>query len=452
MNRYTQANGENTNGLVNSNSTTIRRTLIEHGLRQTNNDDNSPNDSLSAITTITKQHQDDQRELQELNTKLSSYLSHVHDLETYNGQLLAELDELTEKWGLDSNKTNTELTPKLKTLRNDLDNSLRDQIYQELRIKQYEYDILQTQQRIDNLINDTPNRLNELQEVLDDTNADLEHLKTEYDRRSKDLIKNRSYVENLGNEFDGLQTELLNHRLERILVENELQTVRESIAFQNIIYQTQREEILTLSKPTINSSKFYRNELVRAIADIRKDFEILSQNQNKELEEYYRIKTEEIKEEIVKDDERKRLLAEETRESTYDELTYSELVEELKELKLENKQLINDVNDLSSDLERIRGEQSRESEKYNLEIDQFQQELENKQNIINTIVKNNVSLRFELMTYRNLLNAEEKRLNQMEEQQQQQVQISSNQTLLNTDRRPTDYKIQKMAVKKSSKG
>jgi chromosome segregation ATPase len=250
MNRTSQINGEDHNGSEHSNWSTIRRTLVERGLRSVRNltnNKNSQNGPSTTISTITKQHEDEQRELQELNTKLSTYLDHVHNLETYNGQLLAELDSVREKWGANTEQLNAKYGPQLQTLRYTIDNSLRDQVLQELQLKQYEYDIWQTQQRINAFDDDTKNRLNEVQQELQNSIDDLEKLKNQFDRRSADLIQQRTKLKNLGNEFDGLQIELLNHRLERIMVENELQTLQEDATFQDANYQAQREQILSLS-------------------------------------------------------------------------------------------------------------------------------------------------------------------------------------------------------------
>ncbi|CAF1379449.1 unnamed protein product [Rotaria sp. Silwood1] len=49
----------------------------------------------------------------------------------------------------------------------------------------------------------------------------------------------------------------------------------------------------------------------RPILNIRDDYELLSRAQAQELEEYYRIQTEQIREEIIQENERKRLLASE---------------------------------------------------------------------------------------------------------------------------------------------
>jgi chromosome segregation ATPase len=246
MSSLIQTNKKSFNGLDKTNSATIRRTFIERGIRPIENNHTDLNSS--AIKKINQQHQNEQQELQELNVKLSSYLGHVHDLETFNGQLLAEIDELRRKWGDNTEQLNKTHGPQLRAFREGIDDSLRDQVLQELQLKRYEYDIGQTQERINAFEDNTSNRLNTMQDELNNSINNLEQLKNQFNRNSADLIQERNYLENLGNEFDGLQIELLNHRLERIMVENELQTLREHAAFQKANYQAQREEILSLSK------------------------------------------------------------------------------------------------------------------------------------------------------------------------------------------------------------
>ncbi|CAF4665475.1 unnamed protein product, partial [Rotaria magnacalcarata] len=58
-----------------------------------------------------------------------------------------------------------------------------------------------------------------------------------------------------------------------------------------------------------------RTELTRAIADIKSDFEALSIAQRKELEEYYKIKTEEIRQQAA---EQKRKIEEARRTGAVD--------------------------------------------------------------------------------------------------------------------------------------
>ena len=102
-------------------------------------------------------------------------------------------------------------------------------------------------------------------------------------------------------------------------------------------------DYLLIGSPVLDVSGFYRLELARAISDIRQDFEILFQSQANELEEYYRTKTEQVREEIEAENERKRLLANQGAIDLMDTTALSTSIkdnqDDLLALQTENKRL-----------------------------------------------------------------------------------------------------------------
>jgi chromosome segregation ATPase len=232
-------------------STIIRRTLVEHGLRPINdgNMSNGQSSTVAAITTIVKQHQDEQRELQELNNKFAVYLDRVQYLENYNQQLLADLQNVKQTWGGDGTELQAIYGPQLQALRNGIDDALSDQALQELILKRHEYDLWQIQQQIATIDGDNDiNRFNILKQELDGSILELDHLRNQLDQRFTDLSKQQSLMDHLLKDLNDLKNELDTQQLERIITENELQTLREHAAFQDAIYQSQRKELLSLSK------------------------------------------------------------------------------------------------------------------------------------------------------------------------------------------------------------
>jgi chromosome segregation ATPase len=435
-------------------STIIRRTLVERGLRPVNDGNivNGSSSNISAIATIVKQHKDEQRELIELNAKFAVYLDRVQYLENYNQQLLNNLNDLKQTWGGDATELQSTYGPQLQALRNAMDDTLRDQALQELQLKRHEYDLWQIQEQIATLDGDNDLiRFNFLKQELDGSTMELDLLRNQLDQRFIDLTKQRNLMEHLLKELNDLKNELDTQQLERILIENELQTLKEHAAFQDAIYQAQRKEILSLATPVIDVSRFYRIELAHAISDIRQDFEVLSQSQVNELEEYYRVKTEQIRAEIESENERKRLLA---NESSIESMDKTVLTSSLKDtqndligLHAENKQLQSIFDAIANDLGKIQDEHSRETQFYDHELAQIRQEITNKQETIDNLVENNVSLRFELSTYRRLLDVEEKHMNRVE---QGQTLISSYQ--MPTNQILNDLATKKMTVQKTARG
>ena len=136
----------------------------------------------------------------------------------------------------------------MNNLRRGIDDSLRDQALQELRIKRSEYDIWQLQQQIAALNYEQDQQyFRLLEQELDGSTVELEHLKNQLDEKFANLDKQRHLAESLLKELNDLKNELDTQQLERIMLENEVQTLREHAAFQDAIYQSQRNEIVTLS-------------------------------------------------------------------------------------------------------------------------------------------------------------------------------------------------------------
>lgn len=80
--------------------TVIRRTIIERGFRNTSESNPAGGRAgIEAVRNLAHQHEDEKREMQELNTKFGAYLDRVKFLETQNRKLQSQLDELKQKWG-----------------------------------------------------------------------------------------------------------------------------------------------------------------------------------------------------------------------------------------------------------------------------------------------------------------------------------------------------------------
>ncbi|CAF0782542.1 unnamed protein product [Adineta steineri] len=404
-------------------STTIRRTIVEHGVRPVENDNKTQSGQSAtdvAMKTITKQHQDEQRELQELNNKLYKYIDNVQRLEHRNADLSAVVEDLKRKWGGDAAQLHALYGPDLKTLREAIDDSQYGHISQELKLKRFEYNINQAKQLIAAFDGIKVYDLNGLQQELNMSIQELENITDRFNRQLELLDQQRTNLANFHNELDGLQNELMTHQLESITVESELQTLKELIAFEDALYQAQREELLSITTPLLDVSNFYRNELTRAILDIRQDFDVLQQSQAIELEEYYRMKTEHLQQEVAEDNERKRLLnmTNETVDKSLQTSSWKDLNNIYQQLKIDNYQLQGNLDAMSDDLAKIQEEHIREREILDRELNQLRDELSIKQEAIDNMLGNNISLRFELSTYRRLLNSEEQRLNRLDQQQQ----------------------------------
>jgi hypothetical protein len=96
---------------------------------------------------------------------------------------------------------------------------------------------------------------------------------------------------------------------------------------------------------------------------------------------------------------------------------------DLMSLQAENKQLQSILDAIIDDFEKIQDEHLREKQFYDQEFAVIREQINDKQDTIDNLVQNTVSLRFEMSTYRRLLDVEEKHINKVE--QGQQLQTSS---------------------------
>jgi len=445
-------------------STVIRRTIIERGVRSS--DYPGGRASTEAMKNFANQHAEEKREMQELNTKFGAYLDRVKFLETQNRKLQTQLDDLKQKWGFDSGKVKDQYDQELVSLRKKIDDVTRDKALAELRAKRAEYDASLIKHQTDfanELVNLDKNRLTMLKQQLDGSDSELVALRGRYEDKKQEIERSKAEVKRLLDQLENLKNEFDNESMGRVMIQNELQTLEEQLAFLKAVHEEERNELASLGTLPIDVSQFYRTELTRAIADIKNDFEALSQAQRHELEEYYRIKTEEIREQAA---EQKRKIEEARRLGTVEVMDLSSLKSLLSEnrdnysqLQKEYSDLSNHLRQLEEDFERISGDHSRAQNERDRELADLRAQAEQREQAIAAVLENNVSLRFEINTYRRLLEVEEGHLQRVEGGEgfgaggrSSYNYTSTGSSSTRYDSQPADVATKKMTVQKSARG
>jgi predicted nucleic acid-binding Zn-ribbon protein len=134
--------------------------------------------------------------------------------------------------------------------------------------------------------------------------------------------------------------------------------------------------------------------------------------------EYYRIKTEEIREQAA---EQKRRIEEARRVGAVDVMDLSSLKLMLSEnrdsyaqLQKEHSSLANSLRQLEEEFERVSLEHQRAQNERDREVAELRGQADQREQAIAGVLENNVSLRFEINTYRRLLEVEEGHLQRIE--------------------------------------
>ncbi|UJR34382.1 hypothetical protein I4U23_021790 [Adineta vaga] len=392
-------------------SRTIRRT-VEHGIRQVSDIGGGKGEALALMR---EQRDHEKQELIQLNDRFSSYLDRVKYLEQTNKQLQNTLDQLRSKWGLDSDRFKSQYEPQLNDLRKTIDLATVEKAKGEIRAKRAEFDLLYYKKLADDIsqwTNQDKSKINSLQSTLEENQRELEHLQRLMGDSMGDIEKYRNEMKHLYEEISRLLLELDQETMARIKIENEKQTLEEQIPFLSAIHEQEMNELRNLSSPNIgiDPTTFYKNELQRAIREIRNDFENLSRSQRTELEEYYRIKTDEIVQQAQKQKQQQNNQLINQENSNQIRINITETKKEMFDLQQDYNSYLQKMSELESKLESLKRENGDVIDAREREILELRSHLNDLMASYDEIVSNKSSLEFEINTYRRLLESEEGRI------------------------------------------
>lgn len=267
--------------------------------------------AVHVIREMNDKREHEKQELQVLNQRFSSYVERVRALEAMNRKLLADIDDLKSKWGFDSGKIKDQMEPELLRYRELIDEITRLKAIAEIKAKRAESDALQFKNLMDlamDSFNTDKTKIMNLERILDNSRQDGDYLKSQLHDINEQIGKYLDEQRRLSEQLRNLKDDLDKETIDRVARQNEVQTLEEQIAFLKAVHEQEVSELSRLQTIVgFDPAQFYRTELERAIRDIRGDFEQLNQEQKRELEEWYRIKTEEVEKEVAKEREFQRI-------------------------------------------------------------------------------------------------------------------------------------------------
>jgi len=400
--------------------TKIKRTTIERGVRLANaNEDDMSMAPVKAMAVMAiKQKRDQEKQvLGQLNDRFAKYIDRVKFLEGQNKKLLAELEELRQHWGEQSRQIRERYEPELLEARATIDDTTREKAVSEIRAKRSEYEVANFKRQYDdalNLIQQDKNKMAGLEYLYQENQVELDLLRRQMHDAESDIEKYKKEVVRLNEDLARLLSDLDQETLKRVKLENEKQTLEEQIPFLNAIHEQEMAELKSMQAGShIDPAQFYRHELERAIRDIRGDFEDLSEQQKRELEEWYKVKTEEITQQAAK---REALEAMNVKtESTANlKAAFNDSQQEYANLKQLNADLCYRLSQLEEELDSVRRENGLTLDQRDRDISEMRQRLQELMSDYDELMNNKASLEFEINTYRRLLESEETRTSRMQ--------------------------------------
>jgi len=372
----------------------------------------SVNDCVSteAIRNFTLQHNNDKRDLQDLNERFTDYLRRLKGLEEENRRLQSILDDRKKQSGFDSAYIKDQYDADLQTLRKQVDDLAHDKSRAELGAKRDELDALALKNRINflnRLIMLDNDRLVKLRQKLEESQAELQSLDQRVNDRTQDLDRSRNVLEDLYKTLDDLKDRFDREALARVIAQNELQTIEEDIAFRRAINEEERNELSSLGALPFDNQQFYRVELSRAINLIKSDFEQLARQRRQGFDELYEYKNNEFRRQVQIWEEQNRQPKAAAMAPTSD---FAALQENLRDQKVQNQQIQTNNADLASELQQLQTQynnlvrdKERADENRTQEYAQMCSETQALERALADIIDNNISLQSDINVYRRLL-------------------------------------------------
>jgi len=394
-----------------------RNVTIERGVRISNGADGDfAKQAVSQIKGMNDKREHEKQELQVLNTRFSSYVERVRALEAMNRKLLAGIEDLKSKWGFDSSKIKDEMEPELLRVRESIDEVTRLKAIAEIKAKRAESDALQFRHLMDlamDSFNSDKNKIANLERLMENTKQDAEYLKGQLHDINEQIAKYIDEQRRLFDQLTQLKDDLDKETIDRVARQNEVQTLEEQISFLKAVHEQEVAELSRLQTIVgFDPAQFYRTELERAIRDIRGDFEQLNSEQKRELEEWYRIKTEEVEKEVAKEREFQRVsntgLSAEESANMRQAHQNSQL--EYVELQRRHGELGARLRELEELLEQSKSENLMHLADRDREIQLLREKISELMATYDELMSRKTSLEFEINTYRRLLECEETRI------------------------------------------
>lgn len=361
-----------------------------------------------AIVSISENRENEKRQLGQLNDKFANYVERVHFLEVHNKKLQMELDNLRKRAGGESGKIREMYETEIKEAKQIADETKKDKANAEIKAKIAEQEADKFKSRLNEVLKNRDNdkaRIQELNNKIADNEAEINLLK----RRISDLIDEakrfKDEAQRLLVEIKRVTAELDTETLQRVQLENEKNALEEELNFLTRVHAQELEELRrkAFADPGLDSSQFFKSELANAIRDIRNEYEKINNDNRNEMENWYRLKIQEVQ--TRRPEPADSLIArEETRKLR---TAVSDQRRDIANLKAKNAELetrIREIEDL------LLNEQREGQDLVDLKDDEITRLRKRKEELLKDyeeLTKMKTTLQDEINTYRKLLEGEE---------------------------------------------
>lgn len=253
----------------------------------------------AAVVAIAENREKEKRELSQLNDKFASYVERVRFLEVHNKKLQMELEALKNRAGGESGKIREMYEIELREAKHLIDETSKDKANAELKAKACEEDAERFKRRYNDVLNNRnadKARIDDLNKQIADNEAEINLLKRRLGDLEDEAKRYKVETQRLLGEIQRITAELDSETLQRVQLENEKNGLEEELNFLRQMHTQELEDLRQKSflDVGLDSSQFFKSELANAIREIRNEYEQINNNQRAEMEQWYRMKIQEV--------------------------------------------------------------------------------------------------------------------------------------------------------------
>ncbi|CAF2066776.1 unnamed protein product [Rotaria magnacalcarata] len=365
---------------------------------------------IHRIQKLSVERNDEKNDLQQLNDSLGIYIQQVKELELRNNQLRSQIIAQKPKGGFDSDALKKQYNKDLLLLRQQLDTTAIDLELAQLQKAEFERATWSNQHRISFLrkfFTTDKQRLSLCTQEIERNKAELDGVLIQIENKKHEVERTKSVMNEQSDYLENLEKEYNEIIKAHVVINIQLKTLQEESFFLKAVFEEEYEELLSRGTLHIDVSQFYLTELSRAIANIRKDYQTLSNKRQQEWETYYQMKTEEIKTEIIEQTLKQKSAKQTNDVGTMDVKTLKVTLEEFQSsytaLQSENVTLISHMQTLEEQYGSVQFERHQSLFLLEQQIAALLADYNEGRSKISSIHESNVTLQFEISTYRRLL-------------------------------------------------